>query len=72
MGKIRWIIASLAALDILIGTGHAFAQRNEMPAGYPQSLEPALQAGCWAGWAILRLGCWSGLRKPILIWPTTC
>ncbi len=44
MGKIRWIIASLVALDILIGTGQAFAQRNEMPAGYPQSLEPALQA----------------------------
>jgi tetratricopeptide (TPR) repeat protein len=44
MGKIRWIIASLVALDILIGTGHAFAQRNEMPAGYPQSLEPTLQA----------------------------
>ena len=44
MGKIRWIIASLVALDILIGIGQAFAQRNEMPAGYPQSLEPALQA----------------------------
>jgi hypothetical protein len=26
------------------GTGQAFAQRNEVPAGYPQSLEPASQA----------------------------
>jgi tetratricopeptide (TPR) repeat protein len=31
-------------LGILIGTGQAFAQRDEMPAGYPQSLESDLQS----------------------------
>jgi tetratricopeptide (TPR) repeat protein len=31
-------------LGILIGTGQAFAQRDEMPAGYPQSLEADLSS----------------------------
>jgi tetratricopeptide (TPR) repeat protein len=39
----RVVIASLIALGILMGSERTFAQRNEMPVGYPQSLESTLQ-----------------------------
>lgn len=44
MNCARWIGVSSIVLGILIGTGQAFAQRDEMPAGYPQSLESDLQS----------------------------
>jgi tetratricopeptide (TPR) repeat protein len=37
------MLGSVLALDLLFGSRLLFAQRDEMPAGYPQSLEPALQ-----------------------------
>lgn len=43
MNRGRWIIGSFVSIGFLIGPGHAFAQRDEMPAGYPQSLESDLQ-----------------------------
>jgi tetratricopeptide (TPR) repeat protein len=42
MNSATWILKGLAALGVVIA-GQVFAQRDEMPAGYPQSLEPALQ-----------------------------
>ena len=38
------MLGSVLALDLLFGSRLLFAQRDGMPAGYPQSLEPALQA----------------------------
>ncbi|NGZ11477.1 MAG: hypothetical protein CV088_19250, partial [Nitrospira sp. LK70] len=38
------IAASLLVVGVLIASDHASAQRNEMPPGYPQSLERDLQA----------------------------
>lgn len=37
-------IAILLVVNAVIGSAPAFAQRNEMPTGYPQSIEPALQS----------------------------
>ena len=37
------MLGAVLALDLLFGSRLLFAQRDEMPAGYPQSLEPALQ-----------------------------
>jgi tetratricopeptide (TPR) repeat protein len=37
------MLGSVLALDLLFGSRLLFAQRDEMPPGYPQSLEPALQ-----------------------------
>jgi tetratricopeptide (TPR) repeat protein len=42
--KARWILATLVSLGLFIGGGRSFAQRDAMPIGYPQSLEPALQS----------------------------
>ncbi len=42
--RAKCILGSAVALGIFLGIGQGFAQRNEMPVGYPQSLEPALQA----------------------------
>src|SRR5262245_63330530 len=44
MRRVRWIYSGVVVPAILIGAIHAFAQRDGMPAGYPQSLGPALQA----------------------------
>lgn len=45
MNRAIWILWSLVSLDIVLtGTGLALAQRDEMPVGYPQSVEPELQA----------------------------
>jgi hypothetical protein len=38
------LLAPFLLITILVVVGHAHAQRNEMPAGYPQSLESDLQA----------------------------
>ena len=43
MNRIALVLGSVLALDMLFGSRLLFAQREEMPAGYPQSLEPALQ-----------------------------
>lgn len=40
----RWMIAGLVALGALLGVCETVAQRHEMPAGYPQSIEADLQA----------------------------
>lgn len=40
----RWIVWSFIALGVLTGSERAFAQRDEMPAGYPQSLERELHS----------------------------
>jgi tetratricopeptide (TPR) repeat protein len=42
MKQIRGIIFSVALAGVALGTAQAHAQRNEMPAGYPQSLEADL------------------------------
>lgn len=42
MKQIRGIIFSVALIGVALGTAQAHAQRNEMPAGYPQSLEADL------------------------------
>ena len=42
MKQIRRIIVSVALAGVVLGTAQAHAQRNEMPAGYPQSLEADL------------------------------
>jgi tetratricopeptide (TPR) repeat protein len=44
MRRVAWIIIGCAVLWLVIGTGSVFAQRNEMPAGYPQSLEADVQS----------------------------
>lgn len=50
MNKIAGIFLSLVALGTCIGLDEVSAQREEIPAGYPQSIEPELQA------LLLRLG----------------
>lgn len=67
------IATSLLLVGALIASDHALAQRNEMPPGYPQSLERDLQA------LLARVdegtphrSCWFNWRKPISILPTTC
>ena len=42
--KIVGILISVVALGTCIGFDEASAQREEIPAGYPQSIEPELQA----------------------------
>ena len=44
MNRTRWIGVGCLVLGILVGAGQTFAQRDEMPAGYPQSLEVDLQS----------------------------
>jgi len=40
MNKIIGIVVSVAALGTFIGLGEVSAQRDEIPDGYPQSIEP--------------------------------
>lgn len=54
-----WVISSCLALGFVVGVGAAFAQRDDMPVGYPQSLETDLQA------LLLRLG--EGRPSPDLL-----
>ncbi len=42
MKQIRGIMFSVALVGVVLGTAQAHAQRTEMPAGYPQSLEADL------------------------------
>jgi tetratricopeptide (TPR) repeat protein len=44
MKQIRRIIVSVALAGVVLGTAQAHAQRDEMPAGYPQSLEGDLSS----------------------------
>jgi tetratricopeptide (TPR) repeat protein len=44
MRNVAWVTIGCAALWLVIGTGPVCAQRNEMPAGYPKTLENELQA----------------------------
>ncbi|MDO9116923.1 MAG: tetratricopeptide repeat protein [Nitrospira sp.] len=44
MNRATWIGVGCIVLATLIGTGQALAQRDEMPAGYPQSLEGDLSS----------------------------
>ena len=44
MNRIALMLGSVLALDLLFGSRLLFAQRDGMPAGYPQSLESVLQA----------------------------
>ena len=44
MNKIVGILVSLVALGMCMGLDEVSAQREEIPAGYPQSIEPELQA----------------------------
>lgn len=41
---VRWVMAALATFACAISGADVFAQRDEIPAGYPQSLESGLQA----------------------------
>lgn len=43
MNKIIGIVVSIAVLGTFIGLGKAWAQRDEIPDGYPKSIEPELQ-----------------------------
>lgn len=43
MKYIGRVIHCVIALGLMVGADQVFAQRDEMPAGYPQSLEPTLQ-----------------------------
>jgi len=43
VNRIALMLGSVLALDLLFRSRLLFAQRDGMPAGYPQSLEPALQ-----------------------------
>ena len=43
MNYIGWIVQCVIVLGMTVGAGQVFAQRDEMPVGYPQSLEPSLQ-----------------------------
>ncbi|HKQ34319.1 MAG TPA: tetratricopeptide repeat protein [Nitrospiraceae bacterium] len=43
MNRIIGIVVSVAVLGTFIGLGKAWAQRDEIPEGYPQSIEPELQ-----------------------------
>jgi len=42
MNRLEWIIIGLVSW-MLVDAGHAVAQRNDMPVGYPQTLERELQ-----------------------------
>ena len=44
MNKATLILGYVVSLGVVIGTSQALAQRDEMPKGYPQSIEPELQA----------------------------
>ena len=44
MKKIVGIVVSVAALGMGLGFGEVSAQRDELPVGYPRSIEPELQA----------------------------
>lgn len=44
MNRAIWTLPILVSLGVVLGTGLALAQRDELPAGYPQSIEPELQA----------------------------
>jgi tetratricopeptide (TPR) repeat protein len=44
MNPIVGIVVSLVVLGTCIGPDDVYAQREEIPAGYPQSIEPELQA----------------------------
>src|SRR5262245_18838564 len=44
MNRATLVLGYLVSLDVVIGTGQVLAQRDEMPPGYPQSIEPELQA----------------------------
>jgi tetratricopeptide (TPR) repeat protein len=44
MIRIKWIINFVVVVGITLGAERAFAQRDEMPTGYPQSLEVDLQS----------------------------
>jgi len=44
MNKIIGIVVSVAVLGTFIGFEEVLAQRDEIPVGYPQSIEPELQA----------------------------
>jgi tetratricopeptide (TPR) repeat protein len=43
MNRATLVLESLVLLGVFIGTSQALAQRDEMPAGYPQTIEPELQ-----------------------------
>ncbi len=43
MRRLRWIGVGCLLFGVALGAGPAIAQRNEMPTGYPQSLEGDLQ-----------------------------
>ncbi len=43
MNKVIGIVVSVAVLVTCLGLGEAWAQRDEIPDGYPQSIEPELQ-----------------------------
>lgn len=43
MRRVAWVSIGCAALWLVIGATPVLAQRNEMPAGYPQSLEADVQ-----------------------------
>src|SRR5262245_289593 len=44
MSKTRLVVGLFTVFGILVGWGQTFAQRDGMPAGYPQSLESDLQS----------------------------
>lgn len=44
MKSAGWIVQTAVVLSVLIGAGQVFAQRDEMPVGYPQSLKSDLQS----------------------------
>src|SRR5262249_260300 len=43
MNRATLMRGSLVSLGVVIGSSQGMAQRDEMPAGYPQSIEPELQ-----------------------------
>lgn len=43
MNRVEWTVIGLLLCWVLADAGQAAAQRNEMPAGYPQTLERELQ-----------------------------
>src|SRR5262245_2614123 len=44
MNRATLVMGYLMSLGVFMGNGQALAQRDEMPAGYPQTIEPELQA----------------------------
>ena len=44
MNRATLVMGYLVSLGVFMGNGQALAQRDEMPAGYPQTIEPELQA----------------------------